>query len=163
MKTQVQRQLLIEPLISYPHEAHTGRSYLMSIDVRILTAPADWSYEKEEYPLSFLLETLPLFHTEPVGEEDPAVILYRFGGISQALFLLTAVQTEASGTIRVTLINDRGVPIEQISVPGQVRSIDVITARGLSHNLSTRGQRGKDPATPPPLTPQIPCRQRSPE
>jgi len=89
----------------------------MTIDLHMLSAPTDWPYENEEYVISFILDTMPFFSYEPIGEEDPAVILHRFGGTyGPATFLLTASQREMSGTIRITLVNDWGVPIERVEL-----------------------------------------------
>lgn len=122
------RQIMIEPIISYPHQALAGKTYLMTVDLRMRTPPSDWPYENEEYAISFILDTMPFFAHEPVGEEDPTVILHRFGSTyGPATFLLTASQKEMNGTIRITFVNDSGIPIERAELKCEVS--DVMTER----------------------------------
>jgi tetratricopeptide (TPR) repeat protein len=121
MSLSKQRQVMLEPIISYPREAQVGKTYLMTIDLCIHTSPTEWPYDEEEYPISFVLDTMPLFSYEPIGEEDPTVILHRFGGTyGPATYLLTATQQEMGGTLQITLVNDRGVPIEQVTLKSEV-------------------------------------------
>ncbi len=96
MSASNQHEIIIEPIISYPHEAQIGTSYLMTIDLQVKTSPDDWPYEDEEYLLWFVLDTMPLFSQEPLGET--AVIVHRFGGTyGPATFRLTAAQEEMTG------------------------------------------------------------------
>jgi len=135
------RQVMIEPIISYPREAQAGKSYLMTIDLRMLTPRTEWPYDDEEYPISFVLDTMPLFSYESVGDEDPAVILHRFGGTyGPATYLLRANEREMSGNISVTLVNEWGIPIEQITVKS------TISAAGTTQSaILNWGQRLKRP------------------
>lgn len=122
MNSTGQREILIEPVIHFPGEAQVGQSYLMTIDIHMVTSPDEWPYEEEEYPVSFLLNTMPLFSHEPIGDGDPSVIIHRFGGTyGPATFLLTAAQEEMAGNIGVLLVNKWGIPIEQVSIESRVR------------------------------------------
>jgi phosphoribosyl 1,2-cyclic phosphodiesterase len=114
MSDNQQLPLSVQPVISYPREAQVGKTYLMTIDLQP-SGDGEWFYEEEEYPIYCMLETLPLFSSKPVGE--PAVVLHRFGGsYGAAKFLLTAVQEEMEGEIRVTLVNGWGVPVKVLNL-----------------------------------------------
>ncbi|MEH1850495.1 MAG: ATP-binding protein [Nostoc sp.] len=105
--------LSIQPVISYPREAKVGETYMMTIDLK--TPGGEWLYEEEEYTIDLMLDTLPLFRCQAVGE--PSLVLHRFGGTyGAAKFLLTAAQEEMEGKIRVTLVNKWGVPIRVLSL-----------------------------------------------
>lgn len=106
-------EIILEPIISYPKEAEAGNTYLMTVDLR--QSLGEWQYDEEEYVIYCLLDTMPLFSNEPVGE--PAVVLHRFGGTyGPASFLLTAAQEEMEGTIRINLVNGWGMPIRVITL-----------------------------------------------
>jgi serine/threonine protein kinase len=145
------RQVMIEPIISYPREAQAGKSYLMTIDLRMLTSQTEWPYDDEEYPISFVLDTMPLFSYESVGDEDPSVILHRFGGTyGPATYLLKANEREMSGNISVTLVNEWGIPIEQITVKSTISAAGTIQSAILNW-----GQRLKRP-TPQEMPARVP-------
>lgn len=100
----------VQPVISYPREAQVGKNYLMTIDLQ-LSGNSEWDYEEEEYPIYCMLETSPLFSSKPVGE--PTIVLHRFGGTyGPAKFLLKAAPQEVEGKIKITLVNQWGVPIQ---------------------------------------------------
>jgi tetratricopeptide (TPR) repeat protein len=108
-------QIEVQPIIRYPRQAEPGKTYLMSIDLRAQVDMAGWPYEEEEYPIYCMVDTAPLFTNQPLGE--PAVVLHRFGGTyGPAMFLLTAVQEEMEGSIRITLVNGWGVPVDVIEL-----------------------------------------------
>jgi hypothetical protein len=110
-------QIAVEPIISFPRRARPGTSYLMTIDLRHAAFDAPWSHQDEEYVVYCVLETSPLFRFEAMGE--PAVVLHRFGGTyGPAVFLLTAEPVEAEGSIRVTLVNGWGMPVQSIDLEG---------------------------------------------
>lgn len=119
--------LSVTPIISYPREAQVGKTYLMKVDLQF---SGEWNYEEEEYPIYCMLETAPLFSSQPVGE--PAIILHRFGGsYGEAKFLLTAAQQEREGNIKVTLVNGWGVPVSvlvledlKISFDAELKELD---------------------------------------
>lgn len=107
----------IEPLISYPRKAQVGKSYVMTVDLRQAANEAEWPYDAEEYTIHFMLDSVPLFSNEAIG--DPSVVLHRFGGTyGPATFLLTASQEEMQGKMRLTLVNDSGFPVDVIEIPG---------------------------------------------
>ncbi|MDF5711349.1 MAG: hypothetical protein PUP90_27675 [Nostoc sp. S4] len=123
MSNTQQLALSIQPIISYPHQAQVGKTYLMTIDLQ--SSEDEWPYEEEEYPIYCMLDTSPLFSCQPLGE--PAVVLHRFGGsYGAAEFLLTAAQEEMQGEITVTLVNAWGVPIRVLSL-GKISVTQVVT------------------------------------
>ncbi len=113
MNSHDHREMTVEPIISYPREAEVGKTYLMTVDLR--QPLEEWPYDEEEYTISCLVDTMPLFSNEPVGE--PAIVLHRFGGsYGPATFLLMAAQKEMEGTIRINLVNGWGMPIRVITL-----------------------------------------------
>src|SRR5712691_7680514 len=107
----------VEPLISYPKRAEAGKTYVMTIDLRQRETGAKWPYDVEEYAVHFMLDSVPLFVSEPIG--DPSVVLHRFGGTyGPAMFMLTATEKEMSGNMRLTLVSGSGVPVDVIEIPG---------------------------------------------
>ncbi|MCB9129201.1 MAG: tetratricopeptide repeat protein [Ardenticatenales bacterium] len=107
--------LSVEPVLSYPREAQTGKQYLMTIDFRHNLIGDDWPYTDEEYPIYCMVDAAPLFTSKPVG--GPAVILHRFGGsYGPARFVLTASSSEQVGTIKVTLVNGERLPMRVLEL-----------------------------------------------
>jgi Leucine-rich repeat (LRR) protein len=136
MSISGKRQITIEPVISYPREAQIGKTYLMTIDLRIKTSYEAWPYESEEYPISFLLSTTPAFNSEPVGDGGSTVVLHRFGGTyGPAKFLLTAAQEEMTGTIQIVLRNQWGMPIEQFALECKIRKTDEVPSTKISYSV----------------------------
>jgi|GEM_PF-1945675 len=108
------RQIAVEPVISYPRVAQTSKTYLMTVDLRLVEG-SEWPYESEEYALYCIVDSLPLFSNEPIGAG--AVVLHRFGGTyGPATFLLTASDQPQRGRITVTLVSEAGMPIETIAI-----------------------------------------------
>ncbi len=100
----------IEPIVRVPRWASPGETYLMTVDLRHRVPPEAWPYAQEEYALTCLLDTLPLFEHRPLGE--PTLLLHRFGGTyGEVRFLLKAMNQLASGSIRLTLVNASGLPV----------------------------------------------------
>ena len=127
MSTSDQHLLEVEPLISYPHEAQVGKSYLMTIDLRLVTLPETWLYDDEEYPVWCHLDTMPLFSHKPLSEGERAVVLHRFGGTyGPAKFLLTAAREAMRGTIHITLMNKWGSPIDYIPIEAEIKHDNVL-------------------------------------
>jgi hypothetical protein len=86
----------------------------MTIDLQ-LSEKSKWDYAEEEYVIYCMLETSPLFSSKPVGE--PTIILHRFGGTyGPAKFLLKAAPQEVEGKIKITLVNQWGVPIRVLNL-----------------------------------------------
>ena len=126
MSTSDQHLLEVEPLISYPHEAQVGKSYLMTIDLRLVTLPETWPYDDEEYPVWCHLDTMPLFSHKPLSEGERAVVLHRFGGTyGPAKFLLTAAREAMRGKIHITLMNKWGSPIDYIPIEAEIKHDNV--------------------------------------
>jgi hypothetical protein len=114
MSEQRSLPISVQPVISYPREAQVGKTYLMTVDLK-LTEGTEWLFEEEEYPIYCMVDSEPLFRCEAVGE--PAIVLHRFGGsYGAAEFLLTATHNEQIGELKVTLVNNWGVPIKLIKL-----------------------------------------------
>jgi len=114
MSEQPLLPIAIQPVISYPREAEVGKTYLMTIDLQVVEG-SEWQFEEEEYPIYCMVDSEPLFKCKAVGE--PAIVLHRFGGTyAKAKFLLVASQEPISGAIRVTLINNWGVPVRTLEM-----------------------------------------------
>jgi len=111
----------LQPIISYPYEAESGKNYLMTID---LSYQGKWDSKEEEYPIYCEIDTRPLFSYNPIGEA--VVVLHRFGGTyGPAAFLLTALR-KSQGDIKITLVNKYGLPIGMLTCEAKVfiRRID---------------------------------------
>lgn len=127
---------VVQPVISYPREAQVGKTYLMTVDLRLPADGGEWAYDDEEYPIYCMLDTAPLFSSKPIGE--PAIVLHRFGGTyGPARFLLTAGQRPSQGTIRVTLVNGWGMPMRVL----KLANIRVIEAPVPAEESELRIQR----------------------
>jgi len=133
----------IQPMIACPVRAQIGKKYLLSVDVECPDFP-NWPYESEEHVLYCLVESRPLFTCQPVG--DAALVVHRFGGTyGPAQFLLTAAGRELTGSVRITLVNGRGVPIRTV----EIRNVRV-----------TREETAGE-TVPIPLEPPAPTRRSS--
>lgn len=112
--------ITLEPVVSYPRVARPGGRYLLSVDLRHDVPSDRWPYAEEEYPLTCLLDTLPLFSHRAMG--DATVVVHRHGGsYGPAVFLLTAAAGgEMTGTIRITLVTQGGLPAEVLEL-GDIR------------------------------------------
>ena len=108
--------ITIHPVISYPREAEVGKTYLMSIDIQTEYDAETWPYEREDFALHCILDTKPLFNHKAFGE--PVIVLNRFGGTyGPATFFLTAATTPQEGAISVSLVNEQGMPLHQVTLP----------------------------------------------
>jgi CHAT domain-containing protein len=145
MSHNIQPTLPLQPIISYPRQAQVGETYLMTIDLE--PTAEKWPYEEEEYSIYCMINTNRLFISQPADE--PVIVLHRFGGTyGQAKFLLTAKQEVTEGSIKVTLVTERGMPIKvfdlkdiQISVEessDKIKNADqLIVVRTHSGSIST--------------------------
>jgi len=112
MSEQPLLPIAVQPVISYPREAEVGKTYLMTIDLKVVEG-SEWQFEEEEYPIYCMVDSEPLFKCEAVGE--PAIVLHRFGGSYGVVrLLLTASLQELKGGITITLVNGWGVAIRKI-------------------------------------------------
>lgn len=107
----------VSPLLQFPRLAEFGKTYLFTIDLRPQQSFDSWPYPDEEEVIVYcLLNTVPLFHCEPLGE--PSLVLHRFGGTyGPARFLLTALDEAQEGVITITLVNRFGVPLTVFETP----------------------------------------------
>jgi type I site-specific restriction endonuclease/ribosome-binding protein aMBF1 (putative translation factor) len=142
--------LQLKPIISYPRIAEAGEQYLLSIDVQLADG-SPWPYQEEEFEISFVLETDPFFTHEPLGEQEPGIVLHRFGGTyGPAEYLLTAAHHPvAPGTIKLALLNGWGLPIAQLKLDCEVkRHIQ-------AHVKQPKIERRKIALTPKSLPPSL--------
>jgi hypothetical protein len=109
----------VRPLVGWPHEAEQGQTYLMTVDLR-LAEGATWPYDQEEYPVYCMVGTGPTCSLRPLG--TPGVVLHRYGGTyGPARFLLTALEPTEDSGLRLTLVNQWGVPI--LGMPLRMRIV----------------------------------------
>jgi hypothetical protein len=88
---------------------------LASVDLRHDVSPEYWPYDREEYPITCLLDTLPLFEHQPLG--DTTLILHRFGGTyGEVRFLLKACDQAIEGSVKINLVNESGLPMQSVEV-----------------------------------------------
>lgn len=115
MANRVTNEFAVKPILNYPRNVETGKTYLLTIDLQPLMTHDQWPYSEEEASIYCLLNGTPLFQVEPLGE--PAIVIHRFGGTyGPARFLVTATLVE-EGTIRITLVNGWGVPLGVLETP----------------------------------------------
>jgi hypothetical protein len=107
------QSITVEPIISYPKEGFLGKTYLMTVDIQ--SAGDKWTYKEEEYPIHCIVDSMPLFSNEVIGE--PVVVLHRFGGTYGAAQWLLTTRQAGYGSIAVKLINPYGVPMKIIQLP----------------------------------------------
>ena len=102
--------LVVRPIVAWPRAVAPGRRYLMTVDLERADDVRDWPYDTEEVVVHCLLDAGDGLVSRPVGE--PAVVLHRFGGTyGPARFVLTSRSGATAGFVRVTLVNDNGVPM----------------------------------------------------
>ena len=113
-------QVAIQPLVGWPREAEQGRTYLITVDLR-LAAGATWPYEREEYPIYCMLTAHQEYSIRPLGMS--AVVLHRFGGsYGPARFLLTAHESAEDSGLQLSLLNKWGTPILGVPLPMRIVS-----------------------------------------
>ncbi len=114
---KVSESLSVSPVIQFPKEAETGKTYLLTVDLSPHQAFGAWPYANdEEVAIYCLVNAAPLFTTELLGE--PAVVIHRFGGTyGPARFLITATAEPQEGVIRITLVSGMGVPLTTFETP----------------------------------------------
>ncbi|MCA9947094.1 MAG: trypsin-like peptidase domain-containing protein, partial [Anaerolineales bacterium] len=135
--------ITIHPVISYPREAEVGKTYLMSIDIQTEYDAETWPYEREDFALHCILDTKPLFNHKAFGE--PVIVLNRFGGTyGPATFLLTTATAPQEGAITVTLVNEQGFPLHQMTLP------DISVVRETKKPIKTKMLKRNFPIPAPP-------------
>jgi tetratricopeptide (TPR) repeat protein len=112
-------RLRIEPVVSRPHTARTGRAYLVTVDLRGAGEGSEWPYEEEEFTFGITLDGHPLLACEALGH--PSVALHRFGDTyGPARFVVTAGAVPGPGALRLTVSNGWGVPVRTARLPIEV-------------------------------------------
>ncbi|MFG1809452.1 FxSxx-COOH system tetratricopeptide repeat protein [Streptomyces sp. NPDC049040] len=112
-------RLRIEPVVSRPQTAQTGRVYLVTVDLRGGGAGSEWPYEEEEFTFGIALDGHPYLTCEALGH--PSVVLHRFGGTyGPARFVVTAGPATGSAALRLTVSNGWGVPVRTARLPIEV-------------------------------------------
>jgi hypothetical protein len=107
----------MQPVVGWPRHAQVGRRYLVEVDLKPLGGPDSWPSDREEIAIHCLLRAAPLFTSRPVGE--PTLVVHRFGGTyGPVRFVLTAADQAGQGDLEVTLINEEGVAMTRIPLPG---------------------------------------------
>ena len=110
----------IEPLVAWPREAAPGQTYLMTVDVR-LAAGSEWRYAAEEYAVLCMVSANRSCRVGPLGEA--AVMLHRFGGTyGPAQFLISALEPAEDARLRLTLVNQAGMPIANVPLTMRIAS-----------------------------------------
>jgi type I restriction enzyme M protein len=119
---QEQPAIHLKPIISYPRIAEASEHYLLTIDVQ-LAENSPWPYPEEEFEISFVLKTDPFFLHEPFREDEPGLVLHRFGGTyGPAEYLLTASpQPVSTGKITIILLNAWGLSIAHLDLECEVQ------------------------------------------
>jgi 5-methylthioadenosine/S-adenosylhomocysteine deaminase len=134
----------IRPVVSWPREATAGRRYLMTIDLEPDDPQAAWPYAGEEILVHCLVDSAPLFISEPM--QDTAVVLHRFGGsYGPVRYVLTAAERPMTGSIHLALVNANGAPVGGYDL-GQV---SVVAEGGAEGEVVARVPRARRAAPPP--------------
>jgi hypothetical protein len=114
MKEEDAKLISVQPIVSYPREAMVGKAYLMTVDLSVSEADADWPFEEEELAIHCFIDATPGFISQPLG--DAAILLHRFGGTyGPAEFLLTGAAI-GKADIRVSLTSPYGKPLSTIAI-----------------------------------------------
>ncbi|MGW1885167.1 FxSxx-COOH system tetratricopeptide repeat protein [Streptomyces sp. NPDC001970] len=121
-----EQPLLIEPVVSRPHEADAGSTYLVTVDLRGPLAPdgsdspAAWPGPGEELTFTVGLDGSPHFVCEVL--DDPGVVLHRYGGTyGPARFVVTAGRTPGPAALWLTINNQWGMPVRKAELPCRIR------------------------------------------
>src|ERR1700728_4302762 len=109
----------IQPLVNWPRQVEPGRSYLVTVDLRLTDPSAPWPYDEEEFVVGCMVDGRPTCTVSVVG--DAGVVLHRFGGsYGPARFIanISAEQTDFTGTaLWLTLSTAGGVPFYTGKLP----------------------------------------------
>ena len=138
-------ELVLEPVVSWPHEITAGQDYLVTVDLRSV---ADWPYQDEEFEFTCMLDAYPLFESRVV--DSPTLLLHRFGGTYRPVrFVISPRGDEPDGsehTMWLTYINQWGVPIRTVPLPVRVTN----TADAEPTGLVTMTERPRAASGPMP-------------
>ena len=122
----IDRQIAIQPVVNCPKNATAGKTYLMTVDLRVDLQGRQWPYPEEEYPIHCFVDTGKLFACEPIGE--PVIILHRFGGTyGPASFMLESARKNTEGKVTIKLVNRHGMvlrtfQIENVRISGKKKN-----------------------------------------
>jgi hypothetical protein len=123
------------PVVSYPRTAGLGQRCAMTVDLRHDGWKA-WPFGAEEYPLRCLIDTDGLFTSRAVGSD--VLLVHRFGGTyGPIVFMLDAVREERQGHIRITLVNDAGVPVASFDLDETRVTLEYHDDRGVGPRVVT--------------------------
>jgi hypothetical protein len=82
--------------------------YLVTVDVESVDSPAEWPYEREEYPIGCVVESRPWGVVEALGSS--LLIVHRFGGTYGPVRYALNVDHRPPNSLRLTLLTAGGVP-----------------------------------------------------
>ncbi|MFI9035199.1 FxSxx-COOH system tetratricopeptide repeat protein [Streptomyces sp. NPDC053726] len=146
-----EQTLLIEPVVSRPHEAEAGCAYLVTVDLRGPLGPQGeddceaWPYQDEELTFTVALDGGPHFVCEVL--DDPALVLHRYGGTyGPARFVVTAGRVTGPAGLWLTITNQWGMPVRKAALPCRIRE-----------------PAADGPAQPPSVVGYVPDRSPAPE
>jgi hypothetical protein len=116
--TEPHAKIGIQPLVNWPRTVERGRSYRITVDLR-LTGPAAWPYDEEELVVGCMVDGRPTCRVLALG--DAGVVLHRFGGTygpAQFLAEVPADQTDfTDAALWLTLTTAGGVPFYTGKLP----------------------------------------------
>ncbi|MEU6921602.1 MULTISPECIES: FxSxx-COOH system tetratricopeptide repeat protein [unclassified Streptomyces] len=142
--------LLIEPVVSRPHEAEAGCAYLVTVDLRGPLGPRGeedpdaWPYQDEELTFTVALDGGRHFVCEVL--DDPALVLHRYGGTyGPARFVVTAGRATGPAELWLTLTNQWGTPVRKAALPCRITP----QAEGAPDDTGATAVLGYVPAQPP--------------
>ena len=108
------RQIIIQPIVSYPRNVEVGKTYLLTVDLQAILEDNDWPYREEEFSIYCLIES-DFFSYESMGE--PVIVLNRFGGTyGPASFLIKANKEKLAASIDIKFINNQGLYFTSINL-----------------------------------------------
>ncbi|MET9916464.1 FxSxx-COOH system tetratricopeptide repeat protein [Streptomyces sp. NPDC006435] len=117
--------LLIEPVVSRPHEAEAGCAYLVTVDLRGPLGPRGeedpgaWPYQDEELTFTVALDGGRHFVCEVL--DDPSLVLHRYGGTyGPARFVVTARPVIGPAELWLTITNQWGMPVRKAALPCRI-------------------------------------------
>jgi hypothetical protein len=124
------QDLFLQPKVSWRREMTVGRRHLVEVDLALVTtggAPAEWPLEEAEEYVYFCVLDGAGFDLWAV--HDACVVIHRFGGsYGPAEFVVTPHQGAVNRSLRLTFVNQWGVPVAvrelEVSVPDATGSAD---------------------------------------
>jgi 3',5'-cyclic AMP phosphodiesterase CpdA len=115
--------IAVQPVVNWPRRAQGGQRYVVVADL-MLTEPAEWPYQREEFVIGCVLEGGSAFSIEALG--STSLVLHRFGGTYGPVRFLVRAERDPSpaGTdpLRLTFLTEGGVPFRTVHL--DVRPMD---------------------------------------